>query len=60
MDTLEVLDLVEAAVRQEHALDILAGSSAQGSKKLGRAAKPSISEYKTQYAVATTPNSFKV
>jgi hypothetical protein len=63
MDILGVeleLDEVDDAVRHEHALEILAGSLAQGSKKPGGEAKPSISEYRTQYAFATTPNSCKV
>lgn len=52
--------LLEAAVKQEHALKILAGSFAPGLKKLGGAANPSISEYRRQYASPIAPVSSQV
>lgn len=57
---LELVDFDDDTVRQEQALEILAGCFAHGSTKDGNWVKPEISLYRTQYAVATTPYSLNV
>lgn len=56
---LEEIDFDVTEAMHEHALEMLAGCFSQGVMKLG-SSKPWTSLYKTQYAVAITPYSWKV